>query len=247
MLQHPRPIATPKNKWYTVRIKTFKPTVGGVNLCLINAANECVFKRLDPPFDRGIRDDCFEAPDIGDVVTVLAAPETGSWGLDDITLNNEKRFPYNDVIGGRDGDTELAALMTKTRPLITLDMKELWDEEYIHMKMHLLGGTMQITALGTAVTAAAVGIDQAAAFATGGTLALMYALMLQWEIDAIGRSRMSYTVLRLASLFGLSVALTSTYHENLKNDNTLFVFALIGFMSYKISIARFAARHEEKQ
>jgi hypothetical protein len=228
-----------KKVWYLIRIKTFKSTNQGINICLLNSNNECVMHRFSPPFDRGIRDDMFEGNDVGDVVSVMAAPENGSWGLDEITLSvrgTRKTFVYNKMIGGRDADTELAAFMTKTKTIVTPEMKNLWDREYEDLKNQLVVGTVQLTAIGTVLTAAAVGADKAAAFASGGTLALAYALLLQWEIDDISKSRASYSVLRLAALFGLAATLVIVFHDNIKGDNQLFIFGMFGFMSYKASI-----------
>lgn len=247
----PRYNADGKKAWYVVRIKTFSSAQGGINLCLINANDECVFKRLAPPFDRGMREEDFEAPDLGgEVVKCIAAPETGSWGLTEITIN-KKTFMYEAMIGGRDGDTELAAYMTRPQLVLTPEIKRQWDEEYASLKRQLTNGTLQLVAIGTAVTAVALGPEKAAAYAAGGGLAIAYAFLLEWEIDNIGKSRASYTGLRFAGMFAAAATLVSHFQDKIQQDNGLFVLALIGFMSYKASIARLAATaaasgHENK-
>lgn len=234
--QHIKPKYDAPKTWYNVRIRSFKPTVGGANICLINENNECVMHRIAPPIDRGICEFTFEGPDVGDVVSVIAAPETGSWGLAEITVQ-QKTFMYNDIIGGRDGDTELAALLTKPRQVITNEMKARWDLEYQQLKESILAGTLQLTVAGSAITTAAVGYEKGCAFAAGGALAVAYALLLQWEIDTIGsKTNASFAVVRLACIFGIAVALVSEYHDHIAKDNSLFILGLIGFMSHKASI-----------
>jgi hypothetical protein len=228
---------------YLARIRTIKAAEAGLNICLINTNNECVFVRLDAPFDKGTHDLTFEAIDVGEIKTIVAAPETGTWAVHEIVIDR-KRFVYEDgdVIGGRGGDMA-AVLVPKVAHVITREMKEQWDDDYDQFKNQLTLGTLQLSAIGTALTAAIVGQDQAFAYASGGGLALVYAFLLQWEIDAIGRSLStqvvaSFSLVRLAGIFGLAAAIVTTHHEHIKSNNSIFIFGLLGFMSYKVSIVQ---------
>lgn len=241
-LQKLTPKYCDKTTSYHVRIRTFKAADSGVNICMINRQNECVLRRIEPPIDKGIQQIMFDAPDIGDVSVMLAAPDSGAWGLSDIevwsglTMENMQRFTFNSMIGAR--RSELAAVMTPS-VILTPEHKLRYDEEYKILKETMMLGTVQTAIVGTMLTGVFLGVDKAFAYATGGGFALFYLAMLQYEVDVLGKRRnVSFSVVRMAILFGLSAATISQYHEQIKEDDSYFILALIGFMSFKTSILR---------
>lgn len=229
-----------KKTTYVVRVKTFKPTTSNINLCIISNTNECVLQKLDAPFDKGMRDMVFDALDIGDIDTVIAAPEAGSWGLEELEIwvdngRLHKKCMYYDMVGER--GSELAAVM-KPCVMLTPEHKQQYDEDYVELKQTLMNGTLQTVIVGAALTGVSIGAEKALAYTVGGGLSLLYLAMLQYEMDVIGKQNVSFAVVRLASVFGIAAALVTHFRDQVHNDESYFILALIGFMSFKASVMR---------
>jgi hypothetical protein len=233
---------------YFLKINSFKTLsnpLSGVNICMLDSNNNAVLKRIEPihnRFENGQTDIILYAPVLEDINAIICAPEEGSWGLESIQVSDAEgqqlaKFIYGEVVGGS-WRNNLAAYITKFD--ISPEMKLQYDQDYKNMKEFIIKSTMQLTGVGTCVTFVALGEGKAAAFLIGGVLALMYAQMLQAEIDNFGKMPVIFnnSATRLTTLFIVSSSLIVLFKDLIATDNSYYLSAVLGFIMYKLSLLR---------
>lgn len=246
---------------YLVRVSSFKSLsdpYARVNVCMMDQDGNAFLQSVEPMFsrfNRGKSDFVLHAPSLDHISAIMMAPESGTWGMETIEVYREKKagtgkipmsewtclgkFTYGEVIG--DNWKNMAAYVTQydITPEITPEMRARYDQEYESLKIGILASTLQLTGVGSVATAIALGEDKLYAFLLGGGLAMMYAYMLQLEMDRIGKQNLFInSTTRLATLFASATGLTLAFQDAIREDNTYFIVALMGFMMFKLSVLR---------
>lgn len=212
-----------------------------VNLCLFgknpDGTSTAILQRISPypiPFTKYLpRSHSFEGPDIGDVYNILIAPDSGRIDVSQISLSMDDGpvalFEQNYVHNCLFEPCNVADPERKAR----------YDKEYTDMKEEINVNTVMIATIGTATTGVALGPDKAFAYLLGASIALTYSYMLQNEMDNIGtKKKFMSTGARLGTLTILSMLIVQYFSEQIQTENLYYIVGVLGFMSYKMSIAR---------
>lgn len=177
-----------------------------------------------------------------DIKHLLLSPGEESIDLQDLTITKQDDkdiqsyyFPYFNIVGGRDKEN-VAYLTAHVKPLI--DMKPIYDAQYVILKEKLMMATIELTLLGSLITASVSTIEKGYAFALGGSLGYIYVKLLEMGIDNIGEKPMltiADQVLRLGSVFVLSSSIVLKYQKEIAEDKLFFIIGLLGFMMYRLA------------
>lgn len=234
---------------YTLKIKTLKTLrepYSRINMCIVDNKGGFMLKSVHGSpdmFVAGKTDTVsFSAPTMDTMSCMIASQESGTWGLDEIeVLQNGVQMAR--FVWKRDvGNGEAACMHPYKNPFAGMtseQVREMLNNEYCAMKDSIHASMFQIAVAGTTSTWVALGKERAFAFFIGSTMAIVYAYLLENEIDAIGTQRaLVNTTSRMIFLFSASAALAKAYQDNISHDNSLFLLGLLGFMVYKASIVR---------
>lgn len=180
---------------------------------------------------------------LDDIKSVWIFPETGTWKLDTVYINDNdsnsySKFECDEVIG----TTKIPALALEstTSDLLKCDIgnKSKDIEEYNLLKKNLILTNISLVSLGTLVTLCIHGdITEGKSFLFGGLLGILYLFMLQTQTDLIGSNTSNKIFLfpfasppvRLLIITYFSSVFIST------NDCVLLPYTL-GFFMYKLSV-----------
>lgn len=177
-----------------------------------------------------------------DVSSLILSPGDNSIQLQDVTIIKQDEtniqnyyFPYYNLIGGKAKDT-VAYLTPQIKPQI--DMKPVYDAQYMILKEKLMMATIELTLLGSLITASVSTIEKGYAFALGGSLGYIYVKLLEMGIDNIGKKPLlsiADQVLRLGCVFVLSSSIVLKYQKEIAEDKLFFIIGLLGFMMYRLA------------
>jgi len=180
---------------------------------------------------------------LDDIKSIWIFPETGTWKLDAVYINDDdsnsySKFECDEVIG----TTKIPALALEstTSDLLKCDIgnKSKDIEEYNLLKKNLILTNISLVSLGTLVTLCIHGdITEGKSFLFGGLLGILYLFMLQTQTDLIGSSTSNKIFLfpfasppvRLLIITYFSSVFIST------NECVLLPYAL-GFFMYKLAV-----------
>lgn len=221
------------NTNYKIKINSHKQFLPytGVNICIINKNNEAILKRLDNYVST------FNGPYMEEIDSIMVAPEQDKLNVSNIEIfiNDilKYKFTYNDTIQG-----EPVNIM---KPDLSYDnMKPIYDEEYLQFKNSIIINTVELTLLGSLLISYASSIDKGYSYTLGGTIGLLYILLLESGIDCIGKTNyiMANSAVRLSIIFSISIALVTYYKEDINQDHSVLIYSLLGFLTHRIALIK---------
>lgn len=221
------------NTNYRVKInstKSFLPYTG-INICIINKNNEAILKRLDNYTSN------FVGPYIDEIDSIMIAPEQDKLHISNVELfiNDiiKYKFTYNDTIRG-----EPVSIIKPD--LSNIDMKPIYDEEYLDFKNSIIINTVQISIASSLLITYASSIEQGYSYSIGCTMGLLYILLLESGIDCIGKTNyiMANSAIRLSIIFSIAVALVTYYKEDINQDHSVLIYSLLGFLTHRIALIK---------
>lgn len=233
---------------YKVKFNTYKTYLSNapINICIINKNGDSILETIVIEHQK---EDAFEhtftAPYLNEVESLLLCSGNNTIQLNsvDINVSNDKDngimdayyFPYFENM---DKSTNYTAVLISSSKLS--NQKEMFDEEYASLKSDIRVKASQLTLLG-AITYGLLGeTHDAMAFGIGGTIGLVYLMMLQRGVD-----RNESFALRLGAVGVLSYISLAKYHVQISDDHFLFLHGLLGFSIYRIAmIAAFMQNKE---
>jgi hypothetical protein len=180
---------------------------------------------------------------LDDVKSIWVFPESGTWNLDTVYINDGNlnlysKFECNEVIGT---NTNPALMLTsRNSDILQCDInKKIKDiEEYNSLKKNLILTNISLVSLGTLITLCIHGdITEGKSFLFGGLLGILYLFMLQTQTDLIGSNTSNKILLfpfasppvRLLIITYVSSVFIST------KECVLLPYTL-GFFMYKLSV-----------
>ena len=221
--------------YYNIRADRLPKKGGMINLCMISDDND-VFLKL---FEAHSGMNGFVAPSMKEVSMILLAPTEKGWKVDyldvDVYSRNEKnemdvrtqRFvPYY-------GDIETDCAFVPMRG-VNEDQKKKWIDEYTKQKRDTNLYTIGFLLGGTGLFQATSGTHNAMVFVFGCTIGIVYQLLLQHEVDDLGKDRMFIkSAVRLAALTVIiSVVMKSS--EGLLPSDLWIGYS--GFLTQKLAL-----------
>ena len=200
-------------------------------------------KHTKERFTDGSIDNIEVFSNLNDINSIWIFPESGTWNLDTVYINNDgsnvySKFECNEIIGTKKNPALM--LTSKTSNLLQCDIgnKQKDIEEYNLLKKNLILTNISLVSLGTLVTLCIHGdITEGKSFLFGGLLGILYLFMLQTQTDLIGSNISKQFILfpfasppvRLLIITYFSSVFIST------NDCVLLPYAL-GFFMYKLAV-----------
>lgn len=222
-----------------LRLKKYPQPYTRLNVCMIQEdetafLTQILYEDMKQEYE-------IHGPNV-DIKNILLSPGEESIDLQDLTIikqdvtdNTNYYFPYYNLIGGRSKEL-VAYLSLKTSPLI--DMKPIYDAQYVILKEKLMMITIELTLLGSLITASVSTIEKGYAFALGGSLGYIYVKLLEMGIDNVGKKPLlsiADQILRLGSVFILSSSIVLKYQKEIAEDKLFFIIGLLGFMMYRLA------------
>lgn len=222
---------------YEVRFRSLKPPtpLSTIHLCLLDHDQNAVLYQI-----------VYE--DTKDVYTIYGpklnlqgiylAPEKDSWGLEEVTIQHEEiiaSFPYYGTLGGRSKDSA-AYLPVSYKP--DVDMKPVYDAEYLLLKEKVLQYTVELTLGGSLLIACLSTIEKGYSFGVGGCIGYLYISLLEMSVDRLGKSSLVFAeqLLRLGCICVIAVGLLQKYQSDISQDNLYFLTGVLGFMMHRIAL-----------
>ena len=240
----------------------------GVNLCLINRhTNNAILKRIDYFSLNKVNSHEFEfeAEYIFDVTDVLVSPESGHFNVakvnvvqsllaqevnQAIDLRELQNTLFEPDISNDNKTKAYPVLFTPVR-VFSPERKAENDVAYSNLKQEINIWAAVYAVIGTTFTGVVFSPSDAFAFAIGSVMASMYNVMLQAEMDSIGKNKDEMklfvdtgtgsgtgTMIRLGILAVSATLVVQYYSENIQEHHMYYILGLLGFMSYKLSFMR---------
>ena len=232
---------------YTIQFTSRKPLMRytGINVCFINDKDEAFMKRLTYVSDDINSCHEFDGPELHGIKRILVAPETDKWYLDEVhvsTMSDNSRTDYIFPYKGTIGDKDMAAVLEDDvflKRQNDLQMKPLYDAEYLVMKEGMEVMTLEFTLVGGIIMALTYGLERGYSFALGGSIGLMYLRLLEVGVDSVGTKNgllLGSTVLRLGTTFALSAVVVSKYKQSIDDDHWILLTGILGFTVYRLAM-----------
>lgn len=207
-----------------------------VNICLVNKDSQAaILHSITPfpiPFTRYVPVKCeFSGPDIGTITDVIVSPESGTLSVASILIQTNDKNQY-----------DMEPSLTHDNVFIpkrcfSPERKAQYDTEYKAIKMDIYMYELFYSFIGTAFTWQVLGPSDAFAYLLGTILAAMYHTLLQYQVDTMGTPRVKIdSATRLASFAVVSGIMVQHFAEEIQHHSLYYILALLGFMSYKISL-----------
>lgn len=180
---------------------------------------------------------------LNDINSIWIFPESGTWYLDTVYVNNEdsnvySKFECNEIIGTKTNPALILTSKTSNVLQCDIDNKKNNIEEYNLLKKNLILTNISVVSLGTLVTLCVHGdITEGKSFLFGGLLGILYLFMLQTQTDLIG-SNTSNKILLFPFASPPVRLLIITYFSSVfisTNECALLPYAL-GFFMYKLAV-----------
>lgn len=148
-------------------------------------------------------------------------------GSEGDAVANAYYFPFFDNI---DKSSNMTAVLTSSiKP--PANQKEMYDEQYTVMKTNMLQQTVVLTLLGAITDAILMGGQSAAAFGMGGSIGLLYLMLLQHGVE-----KMESFALRLGAIAAVSYSVMSNHHIEITSNPVLFLHGFMGFIMYRFAM-----------
>lgn len=222
---------------YEVRFRSLKPPppYTPIQLCLVDNKENGILYRTLYEDTKEIYE--FMGPEIN-IEGIYLAPEQDSWKLEEVTISYKDltaSFPYYGILGARTKD---AAIYLPVFYKLKIDMKPLYDAEYIIFKDKVLQYTIELSFAGSLVINYLSTIEKGFAFGIGGTIGYMYVSLLEMNIDNLGKNQSTFIVqlFRLGTISAVAIAFIQRYHVEISQDHTYFLLGVFGFMMHRIAL-----------
>jgi len=222
-----------------LRLQKYPQPYTRLNICMIQEDESAFLTQID--YEDMKQEYEIQGPNV-DIKNILLSPGEETIDLQDLIIIKQDTtetksyyFPYNNSIGRRCKEL-VAYLSPKVAPLI--DMKPVYDAQYVILKEKLMMATIELTLLGSLITASVSTIEKGYAFALGGSLGYIYVKLLEMGIDNIGKKpiqSITDQILRLGSVFILSSSIVLKYQKEIAEDKVVFIIGLLGFMMYRLA------------
>lgn len=237
-LHVPKQLLSPKGSVrYEVRFRSLKPppTYSTIQLCLLDHDQNAVLYQL-----------MYE--DTKDVYTmygpkmnlqgIYLAPGEDTWGLEEVTIQHEEiiaSFPYYGTLGGRSKDSAIY-LPVSYKP--DVDMKPVYDAEYLLLKEKVLQYTVELTLGGSLLTAFLSTMEKGYSFGVGGCIGYLYISLLEMSVDRVGKSSLVFAeqIARLGCISIIAISLLQKYQSDISQDHLYFLTGILGFMMHRIAL-----------
>ena len=219
---------------YRIRIKTSKPPTdpySAINLAFQTNSDDVSLHEVSAPFTQNHTHAYIHTPiNPYDIKHILISPQRGEWQLDEVELYTS----LTDSILFKNTFNDKTSTLVLP-PYKSLDhMKEVYDEEYRQLKEHIILTAAQTTSIGTLITIAFTTREQAIAYAIGGSLGILYAIMLQRSIDGNIQSPLFSAISRQLIIATIAAAILSQNEHLVATDSSIFLFGVLGFITTRI-------------
>ena len=232
---------------YTFRFLSLKPPPPHTpfHICLVDKDEIAVLYRLH--YDGTKESYQVQGPEL-QVQGIFLGPASDSWKLEEafVSYNEETlSFPYYGTVGEKSKDGA-AYIPVSYKP--DVDMKPIYDAEYLLLKEKILQFTVELTLAGSLATGFLTTMDKGYAFGIGGSIGYMYISLLEMGIDRIGNKQGAFLeqIVRLGIIFAMSASIIHKYHEPIEKDSMYFFFGILGFMMNRIALILSYITKEDK-
>jgi len=222
---------------YEVRFRSLKPPTpfSMFHLCLLDHDQNAVLYQMIYKDDKEIY--TLYGPKM-DLQGIYLAPGQEPWHLEEVTIQYKDTmvtFPYYGTFGGRSKE-EAIYLPVSYKP--ELDMKPVYDAEYLLLKEKVLQYTVELTLGGSLLTAFLATMEKGYSFGVGGCIGYLYISLLEMSVDRVGKSSLVFAeqLIRLGSISIIAVSLLQKYHADIYQDNTYFLTGVLGFMMHRLAM-----------
>lgn len=211
-----------------------------INICMINKNGTGLLKRITYIPNNNDLLYNFYADDIKEIDSLLIAPESDNIDIKNIEIYVDDllyKFNNNIIIG--DGRNNVLAGVLKPENNDKAYMKLIYDAEYKDFKDSVIVLTLELSVIGSLITGYFTNIEKAYSFGLGGSIGLLYVLLLEMGIDNMGKERLGILTsgqVRLGIIGAFTIFLMNKYHDNIMNDHSNIIICLIGFMMYRLAI-----------
>ncbi len=224
-----------KVSYYSIRMDRTPPQDELFNLCMISANNEAFIKIFETYSNRH----SFVAPSMVEVSTILLAPTDHEWKISYLDLEVQERNENSELAVTIQryvpyyGDIETSCMFVPERlPNEHEKMEGL--EAYGRQKQNANTYTLGFLVGGTGLFQATLGIHSAVVFVFGCAIGMVYQLLLQHEIDHLGRDRMFVnSAVRLAAV---SVAVAAIMNNTIGFLPIDLWIGYTGFLMQKVAL-----------
>jgi len=217
---------------YTFRFKTWKPlpSYTPLQICMIDSQENAVL--LNILYEENKEDYIVYGPEM-DISHIMVSPSKEQWELADITIKYNEKSVYFPTYTSLYKDAFY--LLPVDKP--DIDMKPIYDAEYLALKEKLLNTTIELTVLGSFLTAILSSMEKGYSFALGGSLGYIYISLLELGVDRIASKQIAFIdqTTRLGIMFILAASIISKYHDKIYDDKMYFIIGLLGFMTHRIA------------
>lgn len=222
---------------YEVRFRSLKPPTPNstIHLCLLDHDQNAVLYQL-------LYEDTKEVytmfgPKMN-LQGIYLAPGQDTWGLEEVTIQHENiitSFPYYGTLGGRSKESAVY-LPVSYKP--NVDMKPIYDAEYLLLKEKVLQYTVELTLGGSLLTAFLSTMEKGYSFGVGGCIGYLYISLLEMSVDRVGKSSLVFTeqIARLGCISIIAISLLQKYQADISQDNLYFLTGVLGFMMHRVAL-----------
>lgn len=231
---------------YKVKVHTSKypsSSFSSINLCIFGE-EKSFLKSIQPYPLLETLNACvytFDGPNIGNVSSILVAPQEGTLQVDliELSVNDGEAivFPCFETVGKRGSRGAISSDSQEMK--LSKQRKLANDLDYLTLKNTINFESLQLSILGTSIMAAAFGLNVAASFSIGGITSMVYMLMLQNDIENITKDKIRAQSIPRIVFIALA---TSSFMKHVDGNNLYFLSGLSGFFMYKIAILLHALR-----
>ena len=192
---------------YRIRMDRTPPQNELFNLCLIDEDNSAYVKL----FETYSNEHVFIAPTLAKISTILLSPTEYEWNMAYIDLETQTHTgESNRMITEQrfvcyDGAINTQIMFVPERQLNERAMIEA-NEKYASQKTRTNAMSLMLLTGGTAFFQVTAGLHSALVFAFGCTIGIMYQLLLQYEVDRMGKNQMFINSATRLSILSVLVA-----------------------------------------
>lgn len=194
--------------YYSIRIDRTPPQNELFNLCLITDENSAYLKMFETYSNKHV----FIAPQLSNITSILLAPAEYDWNISYIDL--EVHTPTDENTSTvtiqrfvcYDGNIHTQCLFVPERTLNEQAMIEN-NQQYITQKNNTNKISLMLLTGGSAIIHTVAGLHNALVFAFGCAIGILYQLLLQYEVDRMGKNQMFINSATRLSVVSVIVAI----------------------------------------
>lgn len=177
--------------YYSVRMDRTPPQNEMFNLCLIAEDKSAYLRTFETYSNKHV----FIAPTLPSISAILLAPMEYDWSMSYIDLEIQTPMDENNTrvtlqrFVCYEGTAHTQVMFVPEQEVNELAMMEA-NNRYASQKTQTNALSLMLLMGGTAFFQATAGLHSALVFAFGCTLGIMYQLLLQYEVDRMGKNQM---------------------------------------------------------